>query len=158
MMRSSLRLLCADPSGKVFEHPYLLPTLRTGELLQPAQEGGIPIPANARLVQLPGRLPIGIDPKSGEWELVRGMRAVGALLPPGYTRTALPGEVKAEGPILPQWAYAGAAWSPKGPLVWGLRTDRRTHWDLDRFSTSELPRLVQRRLEASPSNRVLQQL
>lgn len=166
-MRQPLRLLFAEPSGKVREHPYLLATIRAGEQLYAAVDGAIPIPPNGRLVQLPGRLPIGIHPRTGEWELVREFQiaqrtfvpqAVGALLPPGYTRTALPGEVKSDGPILPQWAYAGAAWSSRGAVVWGIRTDRRSHWDLQRFSTSELPALVAQRLERSPANRVLRQL
>src|SRR4051812_44563220 len=108
---SAPRLLFADPSGKVMEHPYLLATLRSGEELVPPRERPIPLPEAGKLVHLPGRLPVGIDPDTGELELVREMtigkrtfvpHAVGALLQPGYTRTYLPGEVKGEdGPILP---------------------------------------------------------
>src|SRR5262245_61581094 len=107
-------LLVADPSGKVLEHPRLLATVRSGDELLLPPEPGIPLPEGGRLVHLPGRRPVGVDPETGELVLVSefqtGRRrfvphAVGALVPPGWTRTYLPGEVKAEGPVLPQWAY-----------------------------------------------------
>jgi pyruvate-formate lyase-activating enzyme len=162
-----LKLLFADPSGRVLEHPTLLAALRSGEELVPPGDRPIPLPPRGRLVHLPGRLPVGLDPETGTFELVREMKvggksftphAVGALLPPGYTRTFLPGEVKAGGPVLPQWAYTAAAWGPDGPVTWALHTDRRTHWSPDRYSTPELKHLVAAHLARFPGNRVLQQL
>jgi pyruvate-formate lyase-activating enzyme len=162
------KLLFADPKGKVMEHPYLLATLRSGEELLPPQDKPIDLPPSGRLVHLPGRLPVGIDPETGELELVREMKvggktfvpnAVGALLPPGYTRTFLPGEVKGEGgPILPQWAYTAAAWGRKGPVAWALHTDKRTHWSPEQYSTPELKGLVTEHLDRFEGNRVLKQL
>lgn len=149
------------------EHPYLVATLRSGEELVPPQDEPIPLPEDARLVHLPGRLPVGLDPETGELELVREMKvggktfvphAVGALMPPGYTRTFLPGEVKGDGPILPQWAYTAAAWTEAGPVAWAIHTDRRSHWDPSRYSTPELKKLVDAHLERFPQNRVLKQL
>lgn len=150
------------------EHPYLLATVRSGEdLLGPPGEAPIPLPAGARLVHLPGRLPVGMDPETGELELVREMKlgrktfvpdAVGALVPPGYTRTYLPGEVKGDGPVLPQWAYTAAAWADDGPVAWALLTDRRSHWNPERYSTPELKARVTAHLHAFPGNRVLTQL
>jgi wyosine [tRNA(Phe)-imidazoG37] synthetase (radical SAM superfamily) len=84
--------------------------------------------------------------------------AVGAVLPPGFTRTYLPGEVKADGPVLPQWAYTAAAWGPKGPVVWALHTDRRKHWTPARFSTPEVKKLVKAHRARFPDNQVLKQL
>ncbi len=151
------------------EHPYLVATLRSGEELLPANEADapIPLPEAGKLVHLPGRLPVGLDPETGELELVREMKvgqktfvphAVGALLPPGYTRTYLPGEVKADGPILPQWAYTGAAWGDDGPVAWAVHTDKRGHWNPESYSTPELRKLVKAHQKRFPDNRVLQQL
>src|SRR3712207_5906219 len=98
-MARAPRLLFADKKGTVMEHPYLLATLRSGEELLGPTERPIPLPEHATLAHLPGRLPVGIDPQTGEYELVREItvggktfvpHAVGALLPPGYTRTFLP--------------------------------------------------------------------
>ncbi|HEX8433833.1 radical SAM protein [Archangium sp.] len=161
------KLLFADSKGRVMEHPYLLATLRSGEELVPPQDKPIPLPSAGRLVHLPGRLPVGLNPETGELELVREMKvngktfvpnAVGALLPPGYTRTFLPGEVKADGPILPQWAYTAAAWGEDGPVAWAIHTDKRSHWDPEKYSTPELKKIVDAHLARFPGNRVLKQL
>lgn len=160
-------LLVADPSGKVLEHPRLLATVRSGEEVLAPPEPGTPLPTGATLVHLPGRRPVGVDPETGELELVTELElgsrrfvpdAVGALLPPGWTRTYLPGEVKADGPLLPQWAYTAAGWGEDGPIVWGLHTDLRTHWDPERFSTPTVKRAVDAALRKDPDNRVLRQL
>lgn len=175
---SQPKLLVSDPSGQVFEHPYLLATVRSGEAVLGPQEcvdRPIPLPTHGRLVQLPGRLPVGFNPETGDVELVNEVQlgrrsfvptAVGALLPPGYTRTLLPGEVKASGPVLPQWAYAAAggvssgrrAGSGSGFVTWALRTDRRTHWSPERFSPPDLARRVAAHQARFPASRVLSQL
>ena len=166
-MKSSPKLLFADPKGRVMEHPYLIATLRSGEELVPPQDRPIPLPATGRLVHLPGRLPVGLNPDTGELELVREMKvggksfvpnAVGALLPPGYTRTFLPGEVKGDGPILPQWAYTAAAWGEEGPVAWAIHTDKRSHWDPEKYSTPEMKALVDEHMARFPGSRVLKQL
>lgn len=164
----SLRLLLADPKGRVVEHPYLRATLRSGDGLVAAHGRPIPLPSDGKLVHLPGRLPVGVDPETGELELVRSFEidgkpfvphAVGALLPPGYTRTWLPGEVKDhDGPILPQWAYTAAAWSDHGAVTWALHTDRRKHWTPTSYSTPEIKAKVNAHLKRFPDNKVLKQL
>ena len=94
---SSYKLLLADPKGRVVEHPWLLASLRSDESILPPRGRPIPLPTNAKLAHLPGRLPVGIDPNSGEPVLVKefeldGKRftphAVGAVLPPGFSLTA----------------------------------------------------------------------
>lgn len=160
-------LLIADPGGKVLEHPRLLATVRSGDEVMLPAERPVPLPEGARLVQLPGRRPVGVDPDTGELVLVSEVQvgrrsfvpdAVGALVPPGWTRTYLPGEVKADGPVLPQWAYTAAGWDAGGAVAWALQTDRRTHWSAERFSTPELKARVMRARAADPDNRVLRQL
>jgi pyruvate-formate lyase-activating enzyme len=162
------RLVFADPEGKLYDHPVLVAAARHGEALGEPDERPIPLPPFGNLASLPGRLPVGIDPDTGEPVVLDRMRighrefvpvAVGALLPPGYTRTLLPAdEPRPDAPVLPQWAYTAAGWGPEGPVAWALHTDRRTHWDPARFSTPELEGLVQARLLADADNPVLRQL
>jgi wyosine [tRNA(Phe)-imidazoG37] synthetase (radical SAM superfamily) len=163
----ALRLLLADPKGRVIEHPWLLASVRSGDSLLPAHGRPIPLPSAGKLVHLPGRVPVGVDPETGELELVRTFEldgktfvphAVGALLPPGYTRTYLPGEVKGDGPILPQWAYCAAAWSDEGAVTWALHTDRRQHWTPAQYSTPEIKAKVNAHLKRFPGNKVIEQL
>jgi wyosine [tRNA(Phe)-imidazoG37] synthetase (radical SAM superfamily) len=113
---------------------------------------------------------VGIDPATGapvELHVVRvGRRrfapvAVGATLPPGWTRTLLPAAARpplgvAGAPILPQWAYTAAALGPDGPAAWAVHTDRRRHWDPARHSTPDLPGREERLAQAD--NPVYRQL
>src|SRR5256714_10631813 len=160
-----LKLLFADPSGRVYEHPELLALARDGLSPEPAER----LPAHATLAALPGRRPVGLDPSSGrvvELSEVRiGRRtvrpsAVAAVLPPGWTRTELPALRKmAIAPLLPQWAYTAAAWDEERQrhVAWALHTDKRRHWDPATHSTADLPERVRSRL-VRDDNPLLRQL
>ena len=159
-------LLFADDQGVVYDHPELLAAVRSGDDLLPPRERPIPLPEGATLAMLPGRRPVGIDPASGQLTTLQEVRvgrrrlvphAVGATLPPGFTRTFLPAvarkplAVASDAPILPQWAYTAAAATPRGFVAWALRTDRRAHWSPARHSTPDLPAKVAARLAATPN-------
>ncbi len=161
------KLLFAAPDGTVFEHPHLRALARSGDVLLAPAEAPIPLPSGGRLVRLPGRRPVGLDPESGDavplHEVRVGKRrwvpdAVAAIFPPGYTRTLLPAAERRGGPPLTQWAYAAAGWGPRGPVGWALRTDRRAHWNPRRFSTPDLEGRIERLRAEAPDNRVLRQL
>lgn len=171
MPKQPLRLLIADEKGTVLEHPTLLAAVRSGEEILPASEVDdrpIALPEFGKLAYLPGRLPVGIDPDTGDPVLVTEFKvgrktikpnAVGALMPPGYTRTYLPAEVPPEGaPPLPQWAYTAAAWGKDGPVAYALHTDARSHWNPSKYSTPELKQRVKAMRAERPDNKVLQQL
>ncbi|HUL58783.1 MAG TPA: radical SAM protein [Anaeromyxobacteraceae bacterium] len=160
------RLLFADDRGVVYDHPALLAAVRTGDDLVRAAERPVALPEGATLSMLPGRRPVGIDPRDGALVVLGEVRvgrrrivphAVGATLPPGFTRTFLPAAARpplatvGAAPVLPQWAYTAAALGTDGPVVWALRTDRRSHWSPGRHSTPELPGLVAATLAASPN-------
>jgi wyosine [tRNA(Phe)-imidazoG37] synthetase (radical SAM superfamily) len=165
------RLFFADEKGAVYDHPRLLAAARSGgDVVRPAGKP-LPLPEGASLCVLPGRRPVGFDPGTGEQVVLREVRvgrrtfvpvAVGATMPPGYTRTLLPAAARpplgtAGAPVLPQWAYTAAAFSPGGPVAWALHTDRRGHWDPLRHSTADLATLVEERL-ARADNPVYRQL
>jgi pyruvate-formate lyase-activating enzyme len=157
----AFRLLFADSRGVVYDHPSLLPAARSGdELLSPSVKPAR-LPPGGRLCLLPGRRPVGVDPASGEIVALReakvGKRtfvphAVGATLPPGWTRALLPAAGRpvlataGEAPVLPQWAYTAAALGEEGPVVYALRTDRRRHWSAATHSTPDLAPRVKARL------------
>ncbi len=164
-------LLFADDRGRVYDHPRLLAAVRTGDCVEAPGERSVPLPAGASLAMLPGRRPVGIDPATRSLvvlhEVELGRRtivphAVGATLPPGFTRTYLPAAARPDpaslenAPILPQWAYTAAGFE-RGPVVWALRTDRRRHWSPTTHSTPDLSREVARALAAS-ANPVYRQL
>jgi len=160
------RLLFADDRGRVYDHPDLLAAVRSGDEVVAPPERALPLPAGATLTMLPGRRPVGIDPATGERVVLREVRvgrrtlvphAVGATLPPGYTRTFLPAAARpplatvSEAPILPQWAYTAAALGARGPVAFALHTDRRSHWSPRAHSTPDLPRRVDATLAETPN-------
>lgn len=154
------RLLFADDKGVVYDHPRLLAAGRSGDDLLRPEERPAPLPEGGLLCMLPGRRPVGIDPATGETvtlpEVTVGDRtfaphAVGATLPPGWTRALLPASARSavRPPMLPQWAYTAAGLGPRGPVVWALHTDKRTHWDPRGRSGADLKRRVERRMARS---------
>jgi pyruvate-formate lyase-activating enzyme len=168
----STRLLFADDRGRVYDHPDLLAAVRSGDEVASPRERPLPLPAGATLTMLPGRRPVGVDPATGAPVVVREVKvgrrtlvphAVGATLPPGFTRTCLPAASRpplatvAESPILPQWAYTAAGWGEGGPVAWAIHTDRRRHWSPAVHSTEDLPALVERTL-AESANPIYRQI
>jgi pyruvate-formate lyase-activating enzyme len=165
------RLLFADDRGVVYDHPTLRAAVRSGDDLRAPPERPLPLPEGATLSMLPGRRPVGIAPDGSlvvlhEVTVARRRivpHAVGATLPPGFTRTFLPAAARpplamsSGAPILPQWAYTAAGLGPDGPVVFALRTDRRSHWSAARHSTPDLPGLVAGTL-AETSNPIYRQL
>jgi pyruvate-formate lyase-activating enzyme len=156
----ALRLLFADEKGVVYDHPSLLAAARSGDDIALAQERHAILPEGASLCTIPGRRPVGVDPGTGRLvtlsEVKVGRRtivpqAVGATLPPGWTRALLPAAARpllasAAAPILPQWAYTAAALGPRGPVAFALHTDRRRHWSPSTHGTPDLAGRVARRL------------
>ncbi len=168
MTRARPRLLLADESGRVFDHPELEAAVAWGDEWRQVEGPLAALPAGAALAALPGWQPVGWDPAGRRFVLVDELvafgrrirpRAVGAVLPPGWTRSALPaGRRSIVAPTLPQWAYTAAALVRGGVAVAAVRTERRRHWDPRRFSTADLAGRVEAALARSPGNGVLLQL
>ena len=159
-------MLVADDQGRFGEHPELRLAAGSWDQVRPARELGplVPLPEGSLLVFLPGRRPIGLDPRSGRPRVVgrgsRGPQAVAAVLPPGYLRLGLPAHTPAApgAPALPLRAYCAVGLVGDRLVVSARRVDPRRHWDPARFAVGELrPRIVNA-LRRLPGNRVLAQL
>jgi pyruvate-formate lyase-activating enzyme len=167
------RLLFADSRGVVYDHPALLAAARSGDDVLAPLERPSPLPEGGSLCMLPGRRPVGIDPDTGEAVTLREVKvgrrtfvphAVGATLPPGWTRALLPAAARPplagadDAPVLPQWAYTAAALGEDGPVAFALHTDRRRHWSSATHSTPDLAAKVKARLAGAGSNPVWRQI
>ena len=151
-------LLFADDRGRVYDHPDLLAAVRSGDELLAPPEAPVPLPDGATLTMLPGRRPVGLDPRTGEPVVLREVKVGRRTVVPHAVRTFLPAAARpalptAGGtPVLPQWAYTAAALGPgEAPVAWALHTDRRRHWSPASHSTPDLPAAVDRMLAASPN-------
>lgn len=165
------RLVFSDAAGMLYDHPTLEAAVVVGNRPQRAEHGVFrPLPSNgasASVSALPGRLPVGVDPKTGKLEVLESVVvdgkkirpvAVAALFAPGWTRTNLPAFYTAGlAPVLPLYGYAAAGWNEGGLVAAGLRTDPREHWDPALYSTPDLQTRVHKRIAEDPQNRVLHQ-
>ncbi|WP_031514210.1 radical SAM protein [Desulfofalx alkaliphila] len=158
------KLLFANSRGEFFDYP-IQPVGRTGEMfVEIIDEDLIPLPESAGLVMLPQSHPIGIN-KKGDFVLLKEnpygpgpAYPVGATLPQGYSRTLLPGYRRAGKKPLPLLGYAAVVLKDERLYVAAMQTDETVKWNPRYYSTENLPRLIDRRLEKYPQNRILRHL
>ena len=156
--------LYADEQGRMFDNA-MGAVGRTGDrLVEILDEDVTPLPRGASLVLLPDSAPVGIG-SDGAFKLLEqapagngSARAVGALLPQGYTRTLLPGYRRRETRPLPLMGYAAVAWREGKVYVAAIRTDNPDPWDPEHYNSEDLNILVRERLESAPKNRLLRHL
>ena len=81
------------------------------------------------------------------------------MLPPGWTRNALPAfRARGVAPVLPQWAYCAVGFDDRrGHVAVAAHTDRRNHWNPDERTRELLKPFVDARLSRDP-NPLLHQL
>jgi molybdenum cofactor biosynthesis enzyme MoaA len=163
-------LVCSDPKGKIFDHPFLKLAGRSGDrMIRPSLSELIPLPAGSQLFTMPGRIPIGWDMESQSFSPSERVRvdkkdmkctAVAAFLPPGYVRTLLPAtQLRPKAPTLPLWAYSGVGWKEGRFWATGLLIDPDPHWNPRYFQSDRLlKKKVDAFLKKEPTNRLLRQL
>src|SRR6202011_5791537 len=141
-----LNLAYADPQGRLIEEAELRPLARSGWDVggpgdaAPFDAGWIPLPDGATIASLPDRLALA---RGDDGETVRispdAGWAVGAVLPPGYTRTLMPAYEEEEGArVLPIFGYAAVAFRGGKAVVAAVRTDPLEWWQPHNFSGRDI--------------------
>ncbi|MFF2484211.1 radical SAM protein [Paenibacillus sp. NPDC058071] len=156
-----MNLVYADESGKLFDHPDYIAVGRSGDMIVELMEDElIPLPSGATLVGLPYTRPVCIDPETGEMKMLDGkVQAVGALLPQGYTRLALPGYVKTnKNEKFPLFGYTSVVWKDGGFYVAAEQSDDPYKWDPLNCDRGDVKNGVERLLEKYPENRLYKHL
>lgn len=162
-------LLYANDKGEICDLPDLLMAGRSGREFQVPQLAElIPLPEGSELFVLEERLPVGIDPASGEFLKLeddpsqpgRPVRAVAAFMAPAHTAiytAAFEKESAAVRP-LPLFAYAAVGWHDDRFWVTGFRSDSDLRQEPDRFKAAKISKATNRRLRENPTNRLIQHL
>ncbi|XEC94861.1 radical SAM protein [Paenibacillus tarimensis] len=156
-----MNLVYADEHGNLFDHPEWHALGRSGDMVVELMEDElIPLPDGATLVGLPYTRPVGIDPESGEMQLVPGdVQAVGALLPQGFTRLSLPGYVKTDKTQkLPLFGYSAVVWKDGAFYVAATQSDDPEPWNPLNCDPGELQLKVDELLAKYPDNRLYRHL
>lgn len=156
-----MNLVYADADGNVFDHPDWIGLGRSADMVIELMEDElIPLPEGATLVGLPHTRPIGLDPKTGEMRVLPGdVQAVGALLPQGFTRLAVPGYAKTDKEAkLPLFGYTAVVWKDGGFYVAAHATDDPERWNPLNCDRSELELKVGELTARYPDNRLYQHL
>jgi pyruvate-formate lyase-activating enzyme len=156
-----MNLVYADEQGNVFDHPDFVALGRSGDMIvEIMEEELIPLPHGATLVSLPFTRPIGLNPDTGEMQVLPGdVQAVGALLPQGFTRLCLPSYVKADkNEKLPLFGYTAVVWKDGSFYVTAEQCDDPERWDPLNCDRGELGIQVERLLTKYPENRLYKHL
>ncbi|GGO09737.1 radical SAM protein [Saccharibacillus kuerlensis] len=155
-----MHLVYADQDGNVYDHPELFALARSADMIIEIMDDElIPLPDGATLVGLPSTKPVALDPESGEMVALDGMQAVGALLPQGFTRLALPGYVKTDKEYkLPLFGYSAVVWKEGRFYVTAEQCDDPEKWNPENCDKKELNTKVHDFIEKYPENRLYQHL
>ena len=146
-------LAYCDKAGRIFYDENAEPLADGGIVRAVALEELVPAPAGTVQMVLPERHPRvtkGVE---------RRRQTLAVMLPAGYTRLLLPAyERDASALALPLFGYTFACAIDETLHVAAMRTDESEDWQPRTFAPGELELLVERRVSAGSTNRVLAQL
>lgn len=160
------KLLIADPKGNIIEHPTLSMAGRSGNLFGPVPDEELtPTPEGTKVFYLPGSQAVGWDEARGEYRLLKGYRAVAAMLQAGYTRTRLPaGAYPAQAAekygchtYLPLWAYSAVGWRDGRMVAAAFRVDPMRHSETEHYDDRRIAPRVKKVLGGT-TNRLIHHL
>ncbi|KYP81485.1 radical SAM protein [Ferroacidibacillus organovorans] len=156
-----MKLVYADVRGRVFDSETLLAVGRTGTAVtELTEEEWIPLPSGAVLAGMPDTKALGYDPEQSKLKaLPPTFRAVGALLPQGYTRLYVPAYHKAQDTKpFPLFGYTAVGFRDGVFYVAAHETDRPALWDPTQYTDVQIQTAVNATRSAHPANRVYEQL
>ncbi len=166
--KSSPALLFADQDGNIREFTDLeMVGMSNGNFIRPALEDMIPLPEGSDLFTLPGRLPVGWDPSSGEpvllsenpYEEGKPVHAVAAFMSPAHTAILTSSyQTQPDAPTLPLFAYTAVGWYQNRFWVAGFRSDNDKRQDADQYRQTEVIKRTKKKLQQFKENRLIQHL
>jgi pyruvate-formate lyase-activating enzyme len=165
---TTARLVYADESGQLYDHPYLeMAGSSGGNWTRVEDDILIPLPAGSEIFLLPHRVPVGYDGKKKRFVKLgeaphhprSTVQAVAAFMAPAHTQiltAAYHSEQNA--PVLPLFSYTAVGWQENQFVVAGVRVDSLVRQDIDQFDLERLERRARRALDLQRHNRLIQHL
>ena len=162
-------LVFANSRGEILDYDGLeMAGAAAGAFFRPDPKDLIELPAGSELFVLPGRLPVGFEPGSGEPALLaenpyqpgEPIQAVAAFMAPAHTAiyTAAYQTRETGAPTLPLFAYTAVGWMDGRFYVCAFRSDADTRQDPEGFDQERINRLTARQLADHRENRLIQHL
>ncbi len=153
-------LLFADKNGRIYDHPTLKMTVRSGDFdLVPYELEMIELPECSRLYFMPDTAPVCYNQETASMETFPGGFAVSAFLDPGYLRLFLPAYKKLKQHTLPLYAYTAVGWMNGKFVVPAIKIDDDSKWHPSNYDyTDKLENKVNPILEKYPHNRLYKHL
>jgi pyruvate-formate lyase-activating enzyme len=148
----------SDRSGRLVVAADYAAAVSDGALVGPLTRA-LPLPAGTDVVQIPGRVAIGLDRTGRARELGQGRFGVAAIVPIGYLRIGLP--AYADDPVAPPLrprAYAAVGADSSGELVVSAVALEPDAAAADGRSAPDLVARITATQRDQPSSRVLRQL
>ena len=150
-------LLVADPSGDIYDHPDLLMLCRRGNQWGvPRPDELIPLPPESELFLLPKRRPCGLNPETGEIEIVEDSLAVAAFLAPAHTMSAHPAYMQEDdAPLLPLFAYGAVGFANEMFYVCAQLVDHDQRQRFRQISREKIAKKARQLQKNYPKNRLV---
>jgi pyruvate-formate lyase-activating enzyme len=165
---TTARLVYADESGQLYDHPYLeMAGSSGGRWAEVEDDILIPLPAGSELFLLPHRFPVGYDRKNKRFVRLgedphkpqSKVQAVAAFMAPAHTQTLTAAyHSEQNAPVLPLFSYTAVGWQEGQFVVAGVRVDPLLRQDIDQFDVERLERRAKRALGLQRHNRLIQHL
>ncbi|MBU1419241.1 MAG: radical SAM protein [Proteobacteria bacterium] len=161
-------LVFADAKGSITDFPALLMAgMSAGQFQLPQREDFIPLPEGSELFVLPGRLPVGYDPDSGEPLLLEDdpyrpgepIQAVAAFMSPAHTAVLNSAyQTQEKAPHLPLFAYTAVGWYDDRFWTTAFRSDFDIRQDTSQFNQTVINDRTKKKLKQYRNNRLVQHL
>lgn len=168
MAKSMPSLIYADEKGRIFDYPELEMAGSSGGLFVRVPEQDInPLPKGSELFLMPGRLPVGFDPRKKCFVALERdprnprviPRAVAAFLAPAHTQTLNAAFLKMDNaPVLPLFSYAAIGWENEEFFVTAFRVDPLQRQDCDQFDETLIRKRTEEIVSRNANNRLLRHL
>ncbi len=158
--RHSPYVLYADEQGNVFEDRSLYALGRSGWYAYPiADEDWIELPDGGSLYNLPARVSIGIDVKTGDIRHCDKGYAVAAFIPPAHTGLYLAAfDQQPHAPVLPLFCYTAVGWHGGKFYVPATRIEQDIRQECSGFDATKVQQGVELLRATCPHNRLVAHL